>query len=414
MVDSFMGYNGRGFISEDYGPYPDTAMRDSFYLSKKRPRARLSLEGLKPNQPYKLTLFGARIGGAAGRLTRFQVGNRVLKLQTHNNTGNTVIFERAKADPSGSINITVSLANNAAYAHLGLLTIEGDFFRYGQPVVSEKHSDLPLLSAASWGVLDVKTKKMLAAKRPAIQRQIGSLTKVMTAWLVLQYLEKNPKAIDDEVVVSSAAVKLRGKLSRANLQKFERISVKNLLYALLLPSGTDAAIALAEYFGSRINNNSDKVKPYERFVEAMNKEADRLGLKDTVFVDPHGLSFQNVSTTEELAKLSLLTLSSRRFKKIVATVSHEYDQSTKMSSRTLYWYNTNKLLKYKGYYGIKTGTTKRAGNCLIAAYKNATTNVIVLILGAPASEARYSEARNLVQWAVRKGLARQNQKAKGQ
>jgi len=125
----------------------------------------------------------------------------------------------------------------------------------------------PHVTAKSWAVADGKTGSVLWGSAEAEPRPMASTTKVMTAWLVLRLADPDPKALDETVTFSERAAKTPGSSSR--LRAGERLSARELLYGLLLPSGNDAAVALAEHFGPRLGDGD----PVRAFVAEMNRRA---------------------------------------------------------------------------------------------------------------------------------------------
>ncbi len=226
---------------------------------------------------------------------------------------------------------------------------------------------------------------------------MASTSKIMTAWIVLRLAAADVKVLDEIVTYSERAAKTTG--SSAKLAAGEKVPVKELLYGLLLPSGNDAAVALAEHFGPRFGNASD-VDGLQRFVAEMNRRAKALGLKEMAYKDPNGLSRDNVSSALDLAALACEAMKDERFRAYVATRRYECEVlEPGGEKRKINRTNTNKLLDIEGYEGIKTGTTTPAGNCLVGCARRGEDRLIVVVLGFTASDGRYVDARNLFRWA---------------
>jgi serine-type D-Ala-D-Ala carboxypeptidase (penicillin-binding protein 5/6) len=255
----------------------------------------------------------------------------------------------------------------------------------------------PFVSAKAWVVADGKTGKVLRSDNAAAARPMASTSKIMTAWIVLKLAAEDAKVLDEVVTYSERAFKTTG--SSAKLLTGEKVPVRELLYGLLLPSGNDAATALAEHFGPRFGADTDG-DGLKRFVAEMNRRTKALGLKEMSYKDPHGLSPENVSSARDLAALASEAMKDERFRTYVATRRHECEVTEPNGGkRKVVWTNTNKLLDIEGYEGIKTGTTTPAGNCLVGCAKRGDTRLIVVVLGSTATDGRYVDARNLFRWA---------------
>jgi len=262
----------------------------------------------------------------------------------------------------------------------------------------------PVVTAKAWAVADGATGKVLWGSAADEPRPIASTTKIMTARVVLRLAAADPKVLDEVVTYSDAAARTPG--STAGLKTGERVPVRELLYGLLLPSGNDAAVALAEHFGARLDSAGRADGPVKGFVAEMNRQAEALGLKATSYSDPNGLSRENRSTARDLARLTAETFKDDRFRAYVATRRHSCEVTAQDGTkRTVTWTNTNKLLDIDGYDGVKTGTTTPAGNCLVASGRRGTDHLLVVVLGSSATDGRYADARNLFRWAWRERAA---------
>jgi D-alanyl-D-alanine carboxypeptidase len=164
----------------------------------------------------------------------------------------------------------------------------------------------------------------------------------------------------------------------------------------MLPSGNDAAWALAEYFGAKLTPNG---KPVKRFLDEMNKNAQMLGLNSTIFHNPHGLIVKrNLSTAKDVARLAVHAMKNEVFKYIVGCKSFTARIVAQDGSvREEVWENTNKLLG-KGFDGVKTGITSNAGPCLCVCTSK-DFYVVIVLLNSESMDARWVEAKKLSQWA---------------
>lgn len=231
----------------------------------------------------------------------------------------------------------------------------------------------PDVGARSALVVDMDSGSVLYAKDPQAALPPASTAKVMTALVVLERVK-----LDEQVVVSPSAAAMEG--SRMGLVAGESLTVEDLLYGLLLPSGNDAAVALAEHVaGSE-----------EAFVALMNAKAQDLGLAQSHFANAHGLD--DPAQTMSAADLIVVTRAALEypvFAKIVASPSAE------VAGRTLT--TTNELLgSDPAADGIKTGTTDEAGQCLVASRNSDGHRVLAAVLG---SSDRYADARTLLDYA---------------
>ena len=137
----------------------------------------------------------------------------------------------------------------------------------------------------------------------------------------------------------------------------------------------------------------------------MNEEAKRLGMENTSYKNPHGLTAKDhVTTPADLAKLAREAMQMPRFREVVGT--RQYLTTVKSVSgyeRQVLWENTNRLLGRQGYLGVKTGTTGAAGACLVACGERDGREVIGVVLGSTSSDARYTDMRNLFRWVWSQG-----------
>jgi D-alanyl-D-alanine carboxypeptidase (penicillin-binding protein 5/6) len=261
----------------------------------------------------------------------------------------------------------------------------------------------PIVTAKSWAIGDGKTGKLLWSNNEATSRQMASTTKIMTAWIVLELAKNKPEVLNETVVVSERADKTGG--TTAGVRTGERISVADLLFGLLLPSGNDAAVALGEHFGDRLEFDSSQEPankdPLARFTAEMNERARELELSETRYFDPHGNS-GNRSSARDLLKLGWQAKQSSAFRRYVNTRQHECNvTAADESERTIKWANTNRLLDITGFDGIKTGRTGGAGSCLVSSGHRGNDHLIVVVLGSTSAEGRFVDSRNLFRWAWR-------------
>ncbi|MFF0446196.1 D-alanyl-D-alanine carboxypeptidase family protein [Streptomyces sp. NPDC004609] len=251
---------------------------------------------------------------------------------------------------------------------------------------------IPSISAKGGYMVDQATGKAIYGKSNNTRRQMASTTKVVTAITVLTTPGVN---LNRKVTVKQAyrdyVVREGG--SSAKLQTGDVLTVRQLLSGLMLPSGCDAAYALADTFGT----GSTTAARTKSFIGMMNKKAAKLGLKNTKFDSFDGISQggQNYTTPADMAKMARHAFSSTVLQEVVKATKYVTTATTsKGTKRTYTWTNTNTLLgSYKGAVGMKTGTGTAAGPCLIfAATRNGKTYVGVVLNGTD----RFRDAAKLL------------------
>lgn len=269
------------------------------------------------------------------------------------------------------------------------------------PRKPEKLDGPPVVSAAAWAIADAQTGKILWGANEAVPRVMASTTKIMTALIVLDLAVSNPDVLAEVVTVTERADKTSG--STAGIREGEKYAVGELLYGLLLPSGNDAAVALAEHFGQRLAKGEPQDKEpadsLKLFVDEMNRRAKELKMTETKYLDPHGNS-RNQSSARNLITLAHHALKNPLFSRYVQTRRHQCEAIDKDDKkRSVVWNNSNQLLGIEGYDGVKTGTTGAAGACLVARGQYQNDALIVVVLGSTSSDGRYVDSRNLFRWA---------------
>jgi D-alanyl-D-alanine carboxypeptidase (penicillin-binding protein 5/6) len=290
----------------------------------------------------------------------------------------------------------------------GLLSIAWGKPSWGQapaeaPLEARRPADAldgpPVVSARAWAVADGASGRFLWGANEATALTMASTTKIMTALLVLRAAADNPKVLDETLIVSEQAAATPG--SGARLRAGERAAVRDMLFGLLLPSGNDAATALAEHFGARLREEKDPAAPLGAFVAAMNRQARTLHLAEMRYFDPHGLG-KNQTSARNLAALAWQAMQNPLFRTYARTRRHTCELADAAGARrSVTWNNTNRLLEIEGYEGIKTGTTNAAGSCLVASGRRGCDHLLVVVLGCTSNDSRYVDARNLFRWAWR-------------
>ncbi len=275
----------------------------------------------------------------------------------------------------------------------------------------------PFVSAKSWAIADGRTGRLLFGKAESDKREIASLTKIMTAHLVMRLVSTLHVDLNRTYTTTSeAAGAITG--TRAMLDEGDRLCLMDLLYGLLLPSGNDAAIVLAEFFGSlllklrlKTANGGKTSAPGTAimsataegvFVEEMNRVAKELKLVNTNFLNPHGMhSYCNRSSAADIARLSSIAMNDPLFREIVRKKQYACKaRNAEGEEKEFVWDNTNKLLGKNGCNGIKTGITETAGPCLVTSIQTKSLFYIIVLLNSKTMDARWQEIKKLRAWAT--------------
>ena len=222
------------------------------------------------------------------------------------------------------------------------------------------------ISAKSAILIDSASGRILYEKNAYQKLPMASTTKIMTGLLACE-----SGKLDEYVKVSPFASGTEG--SSLWLEAGQQISFENLLYGLMLKSGNDAAVAIAEHIGGSV----------EAFALLMNQKAKAIGLKNTNFENPHGLDSENHYTTAyDLSMIAREAMKNEKFAQVVSTKKFFIKENNGEWSRSLK--NHNKLLwMYDGCNGVKTGYTKKCGRCLVSSAEKDGTQLICVTLSAP-------------------------------
>lgn len=238
---------------------------------------------------------------------------------------------------------------------------------------------VPKTNSRSCVVIDRISNTILYGKDEHAQKKMASTTKIMTALVIVENCNLN-----ETITISKKAASTGG--SRLGLKAGDKITILDLLYGLMLRSGNDAAVALAEYYG----------KDVPGFAEKMNIKAKELNLKNTHFETPHGLdSDGHYTTAYELAILTNYALKNPIFAKIVGTKNYTITINGYPKALS----NTNELLgNFDGIYGVKTGFTNGANRCLVTACKRNDLDIICVVLGADTKKFRTTDSIKLINY----------------
>ncbi|MBM7053091.1 MULTISPECIES: D-alanyl-D-alanine carboxypeptidase [Streptomyces] len=258
----------------------------------------------------------------------------------------------------------------------------------------------PKIVAKGGFVMNDGTGKTLFTKSADTRRATGSTTKIMTALVVLSQKNVNlkskvtiQKAYSDYIVSKNA--------SSARLIVGDKVTVGQLLYGLMLPSGCDAAYALADKFGS----GKTRAARVKSFIGKMNDTAKSLKLKNTRFDSFDGIgNGNNYSTPRDLTKIASKAMKNSTFRTVVKSKSTKQKVTTKSGGyRYMSWTNTNKLLgSYSGATGVKTGSGPTAKYCLVFAATRKGKTVIGTVLTSTSEANRTADAKKLMDYGFKK------------
>ena len=272
-----------------------------------------------------------------------------------------------------SIVFTIFLAILALFSFIAL---PGNVF----PCTAEAAST----SARAMAVVEANTGRVFMGKNKDSSIPMASTTKIMTALVALE----NCVDLDALVEINSRAVGIEG--TSLYLRKGEKLSVRELLYGVMLSSGNDASVAVAyAVAGSE-----------ERFVEMMNEKVESLGLKNTRFANPHGLDADGHYTSAyDLAMITSAALKNEDFREISTTKNVTVSGNEEVAKRHLY--TKNKLLKsgFEGCLGVKTGFTDKAGRCFVAAAEREGVVLVCVVLNCGPM---FEESENLLEACFRR------------
>lgn len=237
----------------------------------------------------------------------------------------------------------------------------------------------PNLPVKSYVLMDAKTGQILAAKEPDLELPPASITKLMTAYVTFEALKNGKIHLDDNVTISHNAYSQPG--SRMFVEVNSQVSVENLLKGMIVQSGNDAAVALAEYVAGSTDG----------FVALMNQAAQKLNLQHTHYVDVNGLPVPNHFTTaRDIALLDRAIIHEfPEYYPYFAIKTFTWNKITQNNRNKLLWRDAN-------VDGLKTGHTEAAGYCLTTSAKRGNMRLITVVLGADNEEERYRGSQQLL------------------
>ena len=213
-------------------------------------------------------------------------------------------------------------------------------------------------------LMEQDTKRVLVSKNMNKKKLIASTTKIMTGIIAVESGKLNKTVTVTDKVLESYG-------SNIYLSIGEKMKLKDMVYGLMMQSGNDAALMIADYLGGE-----------EKFVKMMNKKAKQIGMKNTTFSNPHGFDYKtnNFYSADDMALLLRYANSNNRFRKITVCIKH----TVKTDEKTYVWTNKNKLLyTYKYTTGGKTGYTDKARRTLVTSASNGNLDLIAVTLNDP-------------------------------
>ena len=243
---------------------------------------------------------------------------------------------------------------------------------------------VPNLSARAWILMDYASGQVLAAQEADLRLEPASLTKVMTTYLVADALARKTLSLQQPVTVSERAWRTQG--SRSFVPVNKGVLVDDLYKGMVIQSGNDASVALAEAIGGS----------EDAFAEMMNRTAQRLGLKDTHFLNASGYfegpAPNHYSTARDMARLAAALIRDH-------PEAHALHATREYTYNGILQHNRNRLLWADATVdGLKTGHSSAAGYCLIATAKRGPRRLISVVLGTASDEARSRDSLNLLNW----------------
>lgn len=217
-------------------------------------------------------------------------------------------------------------------------------------------------------VIEASSKRVLSEHNKDEKLAMASTTKIMTALITLENVDN----LDEKILIDDRAVGIEG--TSLYLKKGEKLTIRELLYGLMLPSGNDASLALGYYVGKGCVNN---------FVQKMNDKVGELNLKNTHFANTHGLDEKNHYTSAyDLAVITSEAMKNKDFREIVSTKNIQITGNEEVKHRFLR--NKQRLLKtLEGCNGVKTGFTDNAGRCLVTSCNRNGMELISVVLNCP-------------------------------
>ena len=253
-------------------------------------------------------------------------------------------------------------------------------FAFGQSFVP----DAPELNLKSYILIEPNTNTVIAEFNSTSEIEPASMTKIMTAYVTADQIGNELISIDDEVLISEKAWRMEG--SRMFIEAGKRVSVSDLLKGIIIQSGNDASVAIAEYVGGTERG----------FVDLMNAYAGSLNMNNTIFQNSTGLPAENhFSSAKDLAILTSHLIT--KFPEI-----YSFYKEKQFTFNEIKQLNRNKLLwRDDSSDGVKTGHTKAAGYCLVGSSKRGDMRLITVVAGSDSDNNRFMASQRLLEYGFR-------------
>ena len=251
---------------------------------------------------------------------------------------------------------------------------------YAAPIIPPP----PSIAASSYLLIDAKSKKVLVEKNSAQRLPPASLTKIMTAYIVEEEIKSGRLKMDEAAPISVKAWRTGG--SKMFVREGTEVAVTDLLKGVIIQSGNDASVALAEHIaGSE-----------DAFAEMMNQQAVALGLTNTNFLNATGLpDEEHYSTAEDLAQLTIALIQNHPEQyQLYAQRSYKFNNIDQPNRNKLLW-------RDRSVDGVKTGYTSAAGYCLVASAERNGVRLVSVVMGTDSDEARMRESQKLLSYGFR-------------
>ena len=251
---------------------------------------------------------------------------------------------------------------------------------YAAPIIPPP----PSIAASSYLLIDAKSKKVLVEKNSAQRLPPASLTKIMTAYIVEEEIKSGRLKMDEAAPISVKAWRTGG--SKMFIREGTEVAVTDLLKGVIIQSGNDASVALAEHIaGSE-----------DAFAEMMNQQAVALGLTNTNFLNATGLpDEEHYSTAEDLAQLTIALIQNHPEQyQLYAQRSYKFNNIDQPNRNKLLW-------RDRSVDGVKTGYTSAAGYCLVASAERNGVRLVSVVMGTDSDEARMRESQKLLSYGFR-------------